>query len=517
MLRTASLANFRYNDGLNTYSFHKHPTNAKSDWATCKRLRLNANMPDSRTNQEVADRLDIKLERRPNPMFPQRRWLTLVCGIAPLIFVAVYAVRDDQTIYWSRPVSTGHELIRNDCQQCHQSAWQPLVRLTTLDNNARSVRDNDCQTCHLQRGDDHHKLPDNVTAPACATCHQEHRGKTSLSEVADAFCIQCHGSDVHSVVKNFAGNIDSFKVHPEFATHRDSQVDDTALKFSHEGHLKPLLVPAGYPHPAEDQAAGDGPNRVQLGCADCHQPDAAGQYMSPIVYEDHCAKCHPLQFSGKITSDQPLPHESLDIVHGVLRDQLMKYARQHPEEVSRGSDVGTSRLPNKQQSRRIGAKDEWEWVERELKALEGDVFHNPLKNGCLKCHTGDMSEGGGPGLQLWLAPTRIPDRWLTHSRFRHDRHRELACTVCHHTPDKREDVLRMTGTPIMLESKAVQDVLMPSIEVCRLCHGDQRTSTAAGRARSSCVECHQYHHVDNSHASVGRSLIDLLPDGKSDE
>jgi predicted CXXCH cytochrome family protein len=429
--------------------------------------------------------------------------------VLPLVLLAVFALREDQTPYMSRPVATGHQLFQDDCGKCHQTAWQPAMRLTRLDNDVRSVRDADCQTCHVQSTNDHYHRPLALTAPACATCHLEHRGANLLSEVSDAFCVSCHGWTMQTVSPEWPTGIDSFARHPEFEIHRLKATDETQLKFSHAGHLKPLLAPL-----TKDDAATDAPQQVKLTCHDCHQPDSAGQYMRSIVYEDHCSRCHPLRFTGKTDSSQPLPHEDVEVVYGVLRDRLMDYARAHPDEVQRGTDMGASRLPNKLNELPPSVKDEWEWVEAELQTLRGDVFFNPLKNGCLKCHTTDKPSsdvGGLTDVQGWLNPTRIPDRWLPHSHFDHGRHTEVACTVCHYTPGTSTDALRTQETPIMLESKVVQDVLMPGIEVCRQCHGPSSAQPRGGSARSGCIECHVYHRSDAATHADGHTLRALLP------
>jgi len=465
-------------------------------------------VPDLRTNQAVAERLDLQLERWSNPLLRQRRWATLAAGILPLIILAVFAARQNQTIFWSRSLSTGHHLIEHDCQKCHQSRWQPLARLSKLDNTVRSVRDEDCRSCHHQRGDDHGQLPDTVQAPACAACHCEHRGVTHLSNVADAFCIRCHGSQAPTAIRREVVDIDSFQTHPEFAVHRLNQRDDTALKFSHSGHLRPLLVP--WDERGDDAAT---VRKRQLTCHDCHQLDSSGEYLRPVTYEEHCATCHPLRFSAKTAAHEPLPHATPEIVHGVLRDRLMAYAREHRDEVSGESAAGPPRLPNKQ-PRHGDAQDEWTWVEEELRVVESEVFHNPIKNGCLKCHIEAASETRPESsLGFAVVPTKIPTRWLPNSRFRHDRHATLACVVCHHTPDAKGDVLRPTGSPIRFDSDSVQDCLIPSLDICRACHGGQGATRSAGRARGDCVECHRYHHRDEAASVPGQLLFELLPAG----
>ncbi|MEX0818606.1 MAG: cytochrome c3 family protein [Pirellulaceae bacterium] len=461
-------------------------------------------MPDSRTNPSVAERLDLHLERVPNRLHRCRRWLTFVGGVVPLLFVAVFTFKGNHTIFLSRPVATSHEPAQADCKSCHRTPWQPLVRLARLDNGVRSVYDKDCQRCHHHSKSDHNPFALTKGVPDCVVCHQEHRGWQRLTERADDYCVKCH---------------EPFEKHPEFAVHRawspdrphtESEawmlrellnvaefrestnddrearwVDKTALHFNHKDHLKPL-------HTVWDKQADTDSSRttVQLQCSDCHQADASGAYMRPVVFEQHCQQCHPLRFSGKL-SDQPLPHEKPEVVHGVLRDRLMAYAKEHPEEILGSPTEAGSRLPHK--PFRLAAKDRWSWVEDELRLIETSVFQavpgdasGPKNNACQKCHltTGDDSSAG-----FQIVPPNIPERWLTHSRFDHRSHRRVACVACHH----------VAPGATSLESVSVEDILMPKLEVCQNCHGATRALPTERYGRKNCVECHRYHHDHESH------------------
>lgn len=466
-------------------------------------------MPDSRTNQSVAERLDVHIDRVPNRLHRCRRWVTVVCGLVPLLFVAVFTLRGDHTIYLSRPVATSHEPAQANCKSCHQTPWQPLVRLARIDNNVRSVHDQDCQHCHRQSKNDHNPFALTKGVPDCAVCHQEHRGFQRLTEHSDDFCIKCHAS---------------FEKHPEFAVHRSWSfeqqtpsdemmfrellniaefrkptaghqaarwVDKSALRFNHQDHLKPLN--AVWDKHADTDTT---PKTVQLQCNNCHEPEVDGAYMRPIVFEQHCQQCHPLRFSGKL-SDQPLPHERPDIVHGVLRDRLMAYADQHPEELLGSSGATRSRLPSK--SSRSTTKDRWSWVEEELRLIETSVFQTipgdatlPKNNACQKCHftTADESATG-----FRIVPPNIPARWLSHARFDHGSHRDVTCVECHH----------VAGSAKSLESVSVEDILLPKLEVCQNCHGATRTLPTQRFGRQNCVECHQYHHVHESNTTDAQS------------
>ncbi|MCA9119541.1 MAG: hypothetical protein H6822_11270 [Planctomycetaceae bacterium] len=429
-----------------------------------------------------------------------RRWVTLACGLSPIAFVIVWTVGGYHSIYLSRGVATSHLPAQADCKSCHQTPWQPLVRLARVDNDIRSVHDVDCQRCHRQNKQDHNSFAPAKGVPDCAVCHQEHRGFERLTDHADDFCTKCHSP---------------FEQHPEFAVHRgrptdslepseammyrellaiaeygptpEKWMDKTALHFNHQDHLKPLHTVW-----EKQMDASDSPKTVQLQCADCHQQDDTGLYMRPIVFEQHCQQCHPLRFSGKL-SEQPLPHETPDIVHGVLRDRLMAYADDHPEEVVGASPSTRSRLPNK--STPTAPKDRWNWVEEELRLIESSVFQavpgvsaSPKNNACQKCHftTTDDSDIG-----FQIQSPSIPVRWFAHSRFDHSAHRDVSCIECHH----------VVPGATSLESTSVKDILMPELNVCQSCHGATRTVPTQRYGRQNCVECHQYHHVHESSAT----------------
>jgi predicted CXXCH cytochrome family protein len=92
-----------------------------------------------------------------------------------------------------------------------------------------------------------------------------------------------------------------------------------------------------------------------------------------------------------------------------------------------------------------------------------------------------------------VAPTAIPTRWLPHSVFDHGTHRTLTCTECHSKAAKSTDTV---------------DVLMPEVKVCRACH------SAAGGARTSCVECHLYHDKSQERDPNGLLTIRRLIGGR---
>ena len=233
--------------------------------------------------------------------------------------------------------------------------------------------------------------------------------------------------------------------------------DKTQLKFSHQEHLASLLP--RWKHGTDEAIP---PQPTKLNCADCHEPDANGQYMQPIVYEKHCRDCHPLRFSSKLdlgnvlnSNDRrhDLPHETLEIVHGVMRERLIAYARRHPDEVLTPNGDPPSRLPNRRSSTPT-PKQEWDWVNEEYRILASAIFRTslpegnvpssnselssdpamPPSNACLKCHEPGslpVAEARQAAFGFTIAPPGIPTRWLPDSHFRHDRHPKMECVDCH--------------------------------------------------------------------------------------
>jgi hypothetical protein len=426
--------------------------------------------------KSLRDSLELDYFRRPRPL---ARWLWRGNGIAFALALACvgWALWPTQhAAFQAGPVATPHALVGNDCQTCHDRPFATAARF--VGDAHPSVSDQACIRCHA--GPDHHP-----TAPAhdCAGCHREHRGTAALARVADEFCLECHRTPGPVDGKPFAYEpVRSFAAHPEFDCWRKPSPDPGMIAFNHAKHLalsEDVLRKVG-PERNADLAAHYTRLREQQ-CGYCHQPDAAGRYMEPIRYDRHCVSCHPLGIAVTgATGDaaaafalRPAPHpkpgESSATVRAILRDRYLAFAQEHPTVLQAPEAAPEPVLPWSPRRGRPATDKELGWVNRQLQDAERRLFD--ISGGCLYCHKETARQNGLPT----YAEPKIADRWLPHSRFRHDAHRMLRCVECHD---------RATG------STASADVLLPKVATCQQCH------TTAGGARTDCVECHQYHHGD---------------------
>jgi hypothetical protein len=398
--------------------------------------------------------------------------LTCAVGLAAAAFFPRSA-----RLYEAGPVSEAHAMFNNDCAKCHTEAWQTPKRFLPGNATVHAVPDSACTACHP--GPPHNdKL---LATQNCAGCHREHRGRPVLARVPDRQCTACHADlKAHSKdgpacpFEDVRGFPDG---HPEFA----KLTDPGQIHFNHKIHLESPIV----------REAND---NKDVDCSQCHVADSAGRYMQPVNYANHCAKCHPLsvQLAGDFKDEQlkkaaedfakiPALHEKPAIVRADLRERLLRFVKENP--VVPGEPAMVLDLP-KPRPPEVTEK-QWNWVKNQLSKsdllftnpqlphLEKQQFLRP--GGCLYCHISEK-----PALNDELPvykETNIPNRWMTHSKFSHLRHRMVGCTECH---KKAKD------------STQTSDVLMPTKESCAECHSPPGHSPTAG-VRNDCVECHQYH------------------------
>jgi hypothetical protein len=447
--------------------------------------------------------------------------LTLLILIGSIVALAL----GQREVFMPGAVSVKHSKFANQCKECHASV-KPVWRL--VDNTS-------CMRCHRYDilSPSHFKQEVALSSPPlCASCHLEHKGQKVLADVPDQKCVQCHGKlkakaqlvpDIPAV-HSFSGD------HPEFAISRSrpdraapplrvrlndmAQLkDDGRLKLNHALHLKlenDYLKTMGI---------------EPLTCTDCHRSDKEGRYMQPIRFQRDCVQCH----AGDIELAPLLPGRS--VTHGrqpeMLRQQLDEifsavYLQAHPEEAKKPEHlrwIPGRRLPGEPQPMQE------RYVLDGRAEAEKILFSSKVKK-CLKCHIAEpvevqenqtrvpAQENGQEGsgvlegseesgrredtalqnsildkysgsalpnrTQFLIAKVNVPTRWLPYSRFDHQAHAALPeltlkgnwCVSCHE------------NAPASLKT---EDVLLPSIGLCRNCHMEP------SGAQASCKSCHEFH------------------------
>jgi hypothetical protein len=438
-------------------------------------------MPSSfRTPKSLAEWLQLDYFRRERGLRRARAPLVVAAMLLSLLGVAAaLAVPGGRRAYQAGPVSAGHATFADRCEACHTRPFRTAGRFLQASEQP-TVSDDACRHCHGEHP--HHPAEEAHTA-GCAACHREHRGRPALAQVADGHCTACHanlGASVKGGVGRRFQDVPDFAGHPDFALwgKLPAGEDPGRLNFSHQAHLVPLGM---------RENSGEAPAVPrQLGCGDCHQPDAGGLAMQPIRYEKHCAECHalfaPLRVEGpdeavkafrEVRLPHPGPGQSAETVRGVLRDRLTRLAQEHPAVLGRQEAAEPERpIPGPRRAP-PASREVFRWVDEHLGQAERVLFDK--KSGCLLCH----QELGRPerrprGLPE-LALPNVPDRWLAHSAFSHKSHEAQECSKCHKG---------------VTESTTARDVLMPHVDDCRGCH-----SPASG-VRSDCAGCHSYHRPE---------------------
>jgi hypothetical protein len=498
------------------------------------------------TTKSRAKRIALDYFKRPHPLRRARLVLSIALPLGAALVVTVNAIRGDHRLYNSGPVSTAHAMFGARCEDCHAATPPTAAGVATGVGFFVPVSDRACSLCH--EGPTHH---DNQPfTPGCASCHFEHKGRARLVDLTDRQCTQCHGglTTKDGRAPAFAPKIARFSSgHPEFSVtaattagaparvrldDKPGPVDGAQTCLDHQKHLKPGLFRADAPwYRPGAKGVVETPKGPRLGCTYCHRPDDEGAYMAPISYAKHCADCHPLAFDNERFPGVTAPHDRPEIIHAFLRTMYTE----SPETERVTKPAVREAAPEKPEEeagrprRRLGARSEPEAAPppktpkgfREVEAL---LFFRSKESSdtCLLCHTLTVPGAAKPAVSCVdtnghppsevavvieplraalrnargerppaVAATRIPQRWLPHSRFDHRAHRPLACAECHKAG----------------ESTRTADVLLPSVTVCRECHRD------SGGARTACVECHRYHDKNKERDADGPLTVRRLARG----
>ena len=333
-----------------------------------------------------------------------------------------------------------------------------LKGIATAQAAEPSKIDSACQKCHTEK--DFHQ-PD-APVISCSFCHAEHHGQT-MAATTDANCDLCHGDAAKMAVSRTIPVIHHFAVdHPQFRFLVEKLRDPDTLNFNHALHLTAATIPKL-------------PNGEKLDCRYCHQPDAAGAFMRPVQFEQHCRVCHSLQFDPE-TPQLMLPHGSAAFVAAYLRSLPKQYADLAAKE---HLDDSKSFVENKLAGLRsqFGSGEDLEHLvffstavygpETQIGTVSGNT--RAVFPGCAYCHEVKASGTSLPD----ITKPAMPERWLAQARFSHAKHANIACEQCHDA----------------LHSHDTADILLPPKETCEACHSPR------GGVASSCAECHQYHNA----------------------
>jgi hypothetical protein len=443
-----------------------------------------------RDPKTLAEWIQLDYFRKPGRFWKIRNVVTWLVFITCLALITLTWPSWARFVYESRPVSSAHAMLNDNCGVCHAAAsFQPAMRLLRSDPSVRSVPNDTCRACHPV-GPHHEEC---VQDPDCSICHQEHRGRTVLARVADSYCTTCH-ADLDKVCPSrgpFAAKVGSFVPdHPPFGAWRGSLVDPGTVRFNHMVHLNLNAESVrGIDKPLADLQ--------EQQCAYCHQRDPAGRYMKPIVYDQHCSQCHALSVAvtgnwreesvrsaAERFAHEPAPHKDPLTVRAALRERFTRFVRDNPSVLRSQEATEPPRwVPGRPREQLVLDKESL-WVHDQLQTAEHMVFYGA--NGCRYCHQIDAARGRDT-LPQYL-PSSIRSVWFPHSIFSHQRHRMLLCTECHPAPT----------------SSATKDVLLPTIEDCQRCH-----NPSVG-ARSDCAECHRYHDRSKETFEGRKTILECL-------
>jgi hypothetical protein len=429
----------------------------------------------ARSSKDLARRLRFDPRPRSDTF---RRWYWLAGIVVAVAGLGVWIVLHQafgRRQYLPGPVSQAHAIFGAQCEKCHDQFHR-------VSNDA-------CLVCHGERI--HSTNEPAGSTPACAHCHVEHRGVDVFLAVSATACVECHAALKTAKPKpDIEAAIATFAAHPTFVPLRPGYRDAAKLRFNHQIHLTSNKI-----------AAEERPLR----CAKCHQPDAGGRLMQPIVFETHCRRCHQQAVTGPAGSIEA-PHATPEVIHEDLRRQLLDIAvtaaattRKSLQESLADLAVPNPELlypkvllPDRQERRPFDV------TRLRVSVLERDLYQ-PLRSAetttgatgsaslldlnkyCFLCHVEDGARSDPEELPR-IAATEIARRWLRRGEFSHRRHEKLPCEHCHKG---------------VRDSRDTAGVNLPDNALCRDCHRDNAASQSAG---TNCMLCHLYH--DTSIARV---------------
>lgn len=389
--------------------------------------------------------------------------LTLVSPSAATLLRSTGLLPDDG-LWLAGPVHNAHSSIAVECESCHVRAFQ-------------RVPDSACIDCHTvtQHVDtpEHRVLGDQ----RCASCHLEHNEPPQLVKQHQGLCADCHSDLPDDIALSPAS--DFLDAHPAFmvsllqpAAAQDGEIewglvhlplgdalaaDRSNLRFDHKVHLS-----------ADGIVTPDGKRVIE--CGDCHQPETGGRRMRPIAMDEHCAGCHTLNFDPDDPARE-VPHgDPAGVVTALVEYYSARLLGEDPDAVDQ-----RLRRPGRTLSRNDRDRAA---AEARQKALDvaADLFE---RQACATCHEVTRQDGNEE-LPWHVLPVRLTSHFFPHANFSHAAHDSdvTDCNSCHAARD----------------SDTATDLLMPSIETCRECHGSGiARRNASSQLPSTCIMCHSFH------------------------
>ncbi|MFL5244937.1 MAG: hypothetical protein ACJ8FY_22775 [Gemmataceae bacterium] len=501
-------------------------------------------MPSRETGKQRAIRIPLDYYKQRSPLDRWKLRLTAVALVVSLGWWAsgyVFPARGNMK-YAHGPVAWSHAGWEAQCEVCHL----PFSPINGNDWAARFMAGGHarageflCKNCH--GAPEHHLKNENpASVNNCGSCHRDHQGRdANLNRVADVECTRCHANlDAHAIHKpDFANQLNDFTSdHPDFRAQRQFDPSKRTLKFSHQQHMTPgQVLASGAERPwtfekiadakersryMDVQKTKDEKEQVQLNCIACHQldcgdfkpaleqlatlpkgallpPRAAGSYFRPIVFENHCQACHPLnKFDDKM--------QELTVPHRMQPTEMKGYLEGSYIELYLTEKLAQIKPPEKRM--RLDPLEDKDSRKEAQKAIEDHVKRATLNlfagtKACGKCH--DFRTDPAQIAPKEVVPPEPHVVWYEHAKFDHVAHRAVDCRGCHAGADAG-----------VADAKArvieKEPLLLPGIDNCKQCHAPSRTEkgVALGGARNDCAECHTYHNGDKPQEGLGATARD---------
>jgi hypothetical protein len=444
-----------------------------------------------------------------------RRWKWMLSFAALLVsgvaVAAMMVIPRFHAAFQSAPVSHSHSGFGDNCTACHDQPFGVAVSRFFPGSKVGTVSDAKCLACHDAGRHTLHQLYNTGLggkSSGCIDCHKEHRGDT-LSRLSDIACTNCHGDlKTDDNAKRFYDRIHHFTDgHPAFGAWRKTAIIDPAggkFFFNHERHLELANELKDIPKETRPFLIAEAERLRQQDCAYCHKSDPDMKRMLPIRYDDHCAACHPLNVQAvpaahwpndvaanfaKTPLSHPGPGESSAKIRAEILDRYVELAgRAKP--ATAGTTTEPPILRTNEDAKEIQEKERI--AMEHTRQTETQLFDRAGAS-CALCHKEKDRRDGLPRYEFpyqqrgrwkdeivyWPVERMraavyadAANRWYPLATFDHGVHRIYACTECH----------------AARTSNKTEDVLIPKIDNCLVCHNRSSTS-----AHANCLTCHHYH------------------------